>query len=405
MNFYITNLSNTYNYGSMMMGEVLITFLNSKFPNSNFYIDAKKNEHVERLKEACEYGNIFLDKIFDIKLITNKIKGVRRIERKIKDNLSYKKCSKFYDAVFVLGGDDFSEIYCELPRDNFIIFNTLKQIENINNGTKLYMIGQTIGPYSGERLEYAKHVFNKIKIYSRDETSTEYLKENGIKVNVSRDLAFIDLNLQNKLNYKDILKKYNLEKDEYITIVGTGLFRNYETNEKNMVKIFNKVIKYLREKYPNKKIIWLSHVTKYNPSDCNMLEHFNKEIFDLVIDEIILPVEARLILGNGYFTLTCRMHAAVSTFKMGKPAICLSYSSKYNGVIARGLDMKDLVIEAKNEKLWKTNLDKIINEKIDYVENNYDNLKNKIKKEVTKCEKLAEKMLDEIVEDIKKENI
>ena len=263
------------------------------------------------------------------------------------------------------------------------------------------MIGQTIGPYTGERLEYAKKVFNKINIYSRDETSTEYLKENGVEVNISRDLAFMDLNLQNKLNYKDILKKYKLEKDEYITIVGTGLFKNYETNEKDMVKIFNKVIKYLKEKYPNKKIIWLSHVTKYNPSDCNMLEHFNKEIFDLVIDEIILPVEARLILGNGYFTITCRMHAAVSTFKMGKPAICLSYSTKYNGVIARGLDMSELVIEAKNEKLWKTNLDKIIKEKIDYVENNYDNLKSKIKKEVTKCEKLAKKMLDEIVEDIK----
>ena len=127
-----------------------------------------------------------------------------------------------------------------------------------------------------------------------------------------------------------------------------------------------------------------------------------KEIFDLIIEEPILPIEARLILGNGYFTITCRMHAAVSTFKMGKPAICLSYSTKYNGVIARGLDMNELVIEAKNEQLWKTNLDKIIKEKIDYVENNYNDLKNKIKKEVSKCEKLTNKMLDEIVKGIEK---
>ena len=58
----------------------------------------------------------------------------------------------------------------------------------------------------------------------------------------------MDLNLQNKLDYKEILKKYNLEKDEYVTIVGTGLFENYKTNEKDMVKVFTSVIKYLRKK-------------------------------------------------------------------------------------------------------------------------------------------------------------
>ena len=93
-----------------------------------------------------------------------------------------------------------------------------------------------------------------------------------------------------------------------------------------------------------------------------------------VIKEQILPVEARIILGHAYFTLTCRMHAAVSSFQMGKPAICLSYSSKYKGVIAEGLKMNNLVIEAKNEELWQSGIVDIVNEKVDYVEKNYDDL-------------------------------
>lgn len=44
------------------------------------------------------------------------------------------------------------------------------------------------------------------------------------------------------------------------------------------------------------------------------------------------------------------MHAAVSTFQMGKPAICLSYSPKYKGVISDGLNLSELVIEAKEKK-------------------------------------------------------
>ena len=120
-----------------------------------------------------------------------------------------------------------------------------------------------------------------------------------------------------------------------------------------------------------------------------------------VIKEQILPVEARIILGHAYFTLTCRMHAAVSSFQMGKPAICLSYSSKYKGVIAEGLKMNNLVIEAKNEELWQSGIVDIVNEKVDYVEKNYDDLTKKIKENVSNCQEIVKKTLDEIATIIK----
>lgn len=401
MNILITNLNNTYNYGSMMMGENLITYLNKHFQNVNYYIDAKNIEHVNRLKEACSYDNIYLDKIFDITLITNKIKGIRRFERKFKDEIAYKKCHNFYDAIFILGGDDFSELYYKIPSESNLVINSLKHINNLNNCSKLYMIGQTIGPYTDERLELAKKVFNDIKIYSRDNTSAEYLEKNGIKVNISRDLAFLNLNLQNSQSETAILRKYSLKKDEYIIIVGTGLFENYETDKHTMKIAFEQIINNLKKKYPDKKIVWLSHVLNCNATDNRMLETLNKDLFDLIIDNAILPNEARFILGNGYFTVTCRMHAAVSTFQMKKPAICLSYSPKYNGVIARGLNMEDLVIEAKGQELWRKNIVDLIMNKVEYIERNYGQLQQKIEKEVSGCQKQVIDMLNDITKELK----
>ena len=400
MNILITNLNNTYNYGSMMMGENLITYLKNKISDCNFYIDALTEEHTDRLKQACMYENIYLDSIFKIHLITNKIKGVRRFERKIKDALAYNKCKKFYDVIFILGGDDFSEIYYKIPEETNLVFKALKHIENLNKSSKLYMIGQTIGPYTDERLTYAKEVFNEIKIYSRDETSKEYLEKNNINVEVSRDLAFLNLNLQSKKLENKVLMEYNLEKEGYIVIVGTGLFENYTKNQKNMLKSFETIIKKIKDKYPDKKIVWLSHVLNCNATDNRMLEKINKNLFDIIIERPILPVEARMILGNGYLTITCRMHAAVSTFQMGRPAICISYSQKYNGVIARGLKMKKLVIEAKDDKIWNNKIVKEVINRTEYIDDNYDEIKNNIKKEVSKCQKQVNNMLEKIVKEI-----
>ena len=60
MNILIKNISNTYNYGSMMMGENLIAYLSKNIKNKklNFFIDAKEDIHVERLKIATNIDNI-----------------------------------------------------------------------------------------------------------------------------------------------------------------------------------------------------------------------------------------------------------------------------------------------------------------------------------------------------------
>jgi colanic acid/amylovoran biosynthesis protein len=70
------------------------------------------------------------------------------------------------------------------------------------------------------------------------------------------------------------------------------------------------------------------------------------------VTERVLQTRARFILGNGLMTLTGRMHPAVSTFQMGKPAITHAYSAKYEGVIGTMLGRSDLILDANDPALW-----------------------------------------------------
>lgn len=409
MKILIKNACNTYNYGSMMMCENIIKELSKRINNITFFIDNATNDNIERLKKATEYNEISSANLYKENYKLKRF-FLAKVERKLKyDIYQYKiiKNAKKYDSILVLGGDDYAETY----DDKKYALKMLKQLNKLNKKTNLIMIGQTIGPYTEKRKEYAQKLFPRIKLYTRDDISSQYIiKELNAKPYISRDLAWLDLQLQCKYeqNYNDILSKYELENNQYIVIVGTGLAKWYSNNEENFYANFIKIIDNIKIKYPTKKVVWLSHVTTPKPalSDNTMLDSINLKHNNyinnnlIVIKEQILPVEARIILGHAHFTLTCRMHAAVSSFQMGKPAICLSYSSKYKGVIADGLKMPDLVVEAKNDKLWEKDITKIVLKKVEFLENNYDKLKKEIIVNVNNCKAIVSDTLNEIAKDI-----
>lgn len=416
MKILLKNCGNSYNYGTMMMAENLISFLVSNCKESfEFYIQDTTNDDIERYKIATSYDKIYIDNKTFLKLFTEKIKFVRHIERLIRNPINLKRIGKFYDAIFVLGGDDFSEIYYKFPKDNHILKDLFKELNIYNKYSKFFMIGQTIGPYTDERIPIVKKGFKNIKyIYSRDLETRKYMKEEFDKdIKSSSDLAFLNLNLQAKYDSDSnkILEKYNLKSKEYITFVSTGLIGAYCKDEINMIDSTYQLLKRIKKNYPNKKIVYLSHVvtqtTKYN--DNYILDEINKKYSNyilknmIVINKPILPVEARIILGNGIFTITCRMHAAVSTFQMGVPAICLSYSKKFKGVISDGLNCPELVIDAVSDDFWKFELVDEVLSKINYIEENYDKLIFHIKNEVKNCQNKTIQMLNEIVNIIDKE--
>ena len=276
----------------------------------------------------------------------------------------------------------------------------------------VFLSGQTIGPFHSWRIPLAKKCLRGCQIYTRDPVSGGYLR-NELKlknVKISSDLAWLDLPKQNNRELLDrTLAGYELERNEYITIVPSGLVRQYTGNRKIYIESLTKVLTLLKEKeqLKHKKIVLLSHVLKPEGADDrktinSIMENINANENIIPITDELLPVQARAILGNGLFTITGRMHAAVSTFQMLKPAIALSYSVKYRGVIGEGLGMKDLVIEAKGDELWESgNIVDMVMDRVDYVLNNYDSLVERIKPAVEESKRMAMAQIEDIAKKLK----
>lgn len=395
MKIQIKHISNTYNYGSCMMAVTLIKSLRDSFKDLKIYVDAKTDENINRLIKETGFSNISKDNFGNSSSIfvrvMNRMK-VKQVENRV-------------DVIIVIGGDDISEYYGV----DYLI-GELEKLEKLSNSKKVILLGQTMGPFNDGRDKIAEKKLRKCIIYTRDDKNFDYLKGIGFtNVYKGRDLAFSDLPNQN--NGEKILDRYSLLKDEYVTLVPSGLMECYTKDYKNYIKEYEVIIEYLlqNKELQNKKIVLLPHVLiPKNVDDRNIIRELkNKQFTDkerlVFIDDAMLPSEARNILGNGIFTITGRMHAAVSTFYMRKPAISLSYSIKYAGVIGEGLDMDELIIEAADSELWKENkISKKVNEKVQFLLNEYDSLTNKISKNVLGVKTIVENCMDNLNKEINK---
>lgn len=398
MKINIKHVWNTYNYGSCMMAISLINAINKNVKNSKFYVDCDSKEDLQRLRYETGINNIIRSKIdgssnFFVKCF-NKI---RRFFLNIEVN-------KIKNTI-VIGGDDISEYY-GIQR----LENELKNTKIESEKKNIILLGQTMGPFTGNRGELSRKCLSNTLIYTRDDKNYNYLKELKFSnVNKGRDLAFISLPMQNKA--KAILKKYNLIDKKYMTLVASGLVDCYTKNREDYINCQVDLIRNIlnKNKYTDFYLVLLVHVTRSkNNDDKVVIEDIIKKLTDkeinriVVIKEEMMPSCAREILGNGILTITGRMHAAVSTLYMRKPAISLSYSVKYAGVIGQGLDLNELVIESADEELWASGkISALVDEKINYVLENYDKLIKKIDINVAKTTKIVEKELEDVVKQIK----
>lgn len=115
------------------------------------------------------------------------------------------------------------------------------------------------------------------------------------------------------------------------------------------------------------------------------------------VTDKIFQTRARFVLGNGLFTVTGRMHAAVSTFQMGRPAVCLSYSTKFRGVIGGSLGQDDLVIEADDNALWHSRrIVALVCDRVDQVLAEYRERCERIGSRVKELQRQVAVTLDEI---------
>lgn len=388
------------NYGNLMMASAFIDKFSELYKGEAiFYVDVTNDEEMKRLKKSLE-KDIKIEKDYLIEenfrnINVSKMKKVINLIKKIK----YERNS--YDCHIYLGGDCISEYYG--IRQFIIDAITMKFI---SKKKKTFLVGQTIGPFSGYRKKLVKNCLKKCYIFTRDDSCYDYLKD-VIKlpnVNKSRDLAFLDIPHQNDIEVsKEILEKYNCN-GEYISVVASGLIRSYTDDENSYIDEYIRIITNIIDK-TNYKVLLLAHVI-HNPAsdDTRAIREIIKKIPDkyksniMVVDELIMPHEARALLGNGKLTITGRMHAAVSSLNKTVIPICLSYSVKYQGVVGNGFNLKNLIIECGNKEIWKQKeVSKIVNEKVMYVLNNSENLKKEIEIKLEETKKQSLEQIKDVI--------
>ena len=155
----------------------------------------------------------------------------------------------------VLGGDDLSEYYA-----TEYVVNELYKINKISKHIPVFLIGQTIGPFTEWRKEYAADMLKPCQIFTRDNLTYNYLRGDlGVfNVTKSSDLAFLDLPKQNEYNVEFLLEKFNLNKGEY-NPVPSGLVKCYTNNYDNYIDNWIGIIEYLI----NKKVLRLLYYLMY----------------------------------------------------------------------------------------------------------------------------------------------
>lgn len=212
--------------------------MHRKIKNSNFFIGANSSIDVERLKQESGGANIIDSHVkmtvpsdwknYPLKFLKNKL---------IDHNPSILKNNP--DCVIVLGGDDLSEYY-----DKWRISFDLINLWLLQRRTRVFVIGQTIGPFYSYRKALSRFCLKNIPIYVRDPNNSKYLK-NELRIMHSieaSDLALLRMPLENHSSYN--LQSNNLVENEYITIVPSGLRYKYTSDEESYIKEWHKIVEF-----------------------------------------------------------------------------------------------------------------------------------------------------------------
>lgn len=389
------------NYGTGMMGLVTVAALARRFgpQEVEFHCDFADQQALEEVRSELPAG---------IRLIRRptpdqRTAGLSPLRRKAARlwSLLFENEGREFDMLIVLGGDDLSEYYSPWAPALALIRKWRASFH-----TRIILLGQTVGPFHRPLNRFlARHLMPRMELYTRDQPNADYLSEQfGLQPRLSADLALCDLPLQHETGSTP-LSNYGLVEAEYVTVIVSGCQtggKYYCQNSNTYITRFREIIRHLLSdrRLAGKQIVLLAHTFGSHGDEPAAIRTVAEDLSPderqriVTIPEKIGPTRARAILGHGLLTITGRMHAAVSTFQGGHPAIALSYSAKYEGVIGRGLGRCDLIIEANDNELWESGqIVKRVAEKTDYVLTHYEQLRHEITERVTAARRQAEETL------------
>lgn len=346
------------NYGNMMMVNSFLMYshnmLESVYGDSvKFFVDVLDDEELSIVKKNIpEYIDVEKDVLYNQRRrgILGKIQKLLFLPIEVIHNI------RNFDVCIILGGDCISEYYSKQKfLANLVKFHFISQKKTI------YALGQTMGPFSKKYHKFVKWALNNCVIYARDEDCYKYLTKDIMLTSVysARDLALLDIPFQNcDTVVRNTIEKYIGNKSRYITFVPSGANQQYTSDAYHYVDEYTRMIKNSIDMF-DCDVLLLAHVIHTETSNDKLIidkimeiipDYYKERIH--CVNYLILPYEARILLGNGLFTVTGRMHAAVSSLNMGKIPICLSYSVKYKGVIGDPYDLNDYIIQCRGNEAW-----------------------------------------------------
>jgi colanic acid/amylovoran biosynthesis protein len=407
MKVIVLSVNDTLNYGSAMMAINLIHYLSIKSKSDIlFEVDASTQSDVDRL--IAETGQ----KIVRLNLKQSSSKGST-----LQSTYLHGK-NIFFSTVGVLsekpyciidvGGDNLAEYYY----GSSVVWSLLK-LRLFSIKTKVFLAAQTIGPFYSWRKSIAPLLLNNCFIYPRSSNSYHYAREvlHLKHIFETRDLAFLNLPNQSNPTYRNnILKRYNLTTKKYVTIVPSGLYKYYTKDFLQYVESWVKIVDAIAAspRLKDQKIVLLPHVLSAHQDDRKVITAIQERLAGryndriLYITDVLLPSQARGILGQGTFTVSGRMHAAVSTLQMNTPVVCVAASYKFKGVIGSVIQTNDLIIDAADDELWHSNsIVELVSQKIDYLLDNYDCIVALISRAVVENQLLALAQIDSMLEKIR----
>ena len=399
-----------------MMGVNLLHHLRRRRPDLDVFVsDFDSMEDVEALRselgmenEGVAFGKrdyLALERRLQVSTKLKKLSFVPGLSRFL-DVLPARLASRYRDVVF-LGGDGLWEGYYkdgEVP--------LLEFFREVEKHARLYLVGQTMAPFSNPKNVERLRALKNTVIYARDEAGWRYLTEEiGIspeRAKRSSDLALLPLPRQGEEGlWEELSGRYGLVAGEYVTLVMSGMASYYTENVEDFERGWVALIRRLLadQRLDGKKLCILVHVfsifggkpeREVARTVYGLLTKEEQERVVLV-DEEVRPTRARLVLGNGLFVITSRMHASVSSYQMGVPAVVLTYGPKYKGLVGEGLGCGDLLVVADDSSKWTSGriVDEVM-EKAGYVLDRRDALSTRIQSAVSTEAGYVESALDDL---------
>ncbi len=386
-NIAVLHAHNTYNNGSFAMLINLLHYMDRNLPDSTSivaWIELDGADNEQRLQAALKNQISGKVRIRNLPLkITSPdnsrlIKKMNRLFNKLFVHPAYMKKMEIA-AVIILGGDDISEYY-----KKWMVISDLIRIRIYSLKFVTLLAGQTIGPFKGLRARLAAWCLARTYIYSRDNITFEYLlnklRFGNEKLVESVDLAFADLPGQHD---KFTFNHQELFHNEYVCFIPGGFFALYTGDKEAYIHCWRKLVEdYISTGKPGrKKIVFIPHVTR--PEDdrdiiSELKNHFSGSDI-LFIEEELFPAELRQLIGRSYLTVSSRMHASISAFQMGVPALSIGFSVKYQGVIGQVLHCPELIIDSSKELFEDPHIfAETVLDKIGYIQSNHALLMEKI---------------------------